>query len=47
MEVVLKGLPHFRKVVQDDDSDNESEESDESEEGVESSDDEVESCKED
>ena len=44
MEVVLKGLPHFRKVVQDDDSDNESEES---EEGVESSDDEVESCKED
>ena len=48
MEVVLKGLPHFKKVVQDDDSGNESEESDESEEGVESSDDdEVESCKED
>lgn len=41
MEVVLKGLPHFRKVEHDDD------ESDESEEGVESSDDEVESCKED
>ena len=46
MKVVLKGLPHFQKV-EDNDSDNESEESDESEEGVESSDDEVESCKED
>ena len=43
MEVVLKGLPHFRNIEHDD-SDNESEES---EEGVESSDDEVESCKED
>ena len=43
MEVVLKGLPHFRKIEHDD-SDNESEESDE---GVESSDDEVKSCKED
>ena len=48
MEVVLKGLPHFRKIEHDNnDSSNESEESDESEEGVESSDDEVESCKED
>ena len=46
MEVVLKGLPHFRNIEHDD-SGNESEESDESEEGVESSDDEVESCKED
>ena len=44
MEVVLKGLPHFRKLDADDVSDDES---DESEEGVESSDDEVESCKED
>tara|TARA_B100000900_G_scaffold399639_1_gene402373 strand:+ start:5130 stop:5672 length:543 start_codon:yes stop_codon:yes gene_type:complete len=44
MEVVLKGLPHFRKVDNDDDS---GDESDESEEGVESSDDEVERCKED
>ena len=43
MEVVLKGLPHFRKVEQDDSGS----ESEESEEGVESSDDEVESCKED
>ena len=46
MEVVLKGLPHFRKVNNDDDS-GDDDESDESEEGVESSDDEVESCKED
>ena len=44
MEVILKGLPHFRKIEHDDNDD----ESDESEEGVESSDDdEVESCKED
>ena len=47
MEVVLKGLPHFRNIEHDDNSDNESEESDESTEGAESSDDEVESCKED
>ena len=46
MKVVLKGLPHFQKI-KDNDSGNESEESDESEEGVESSDDEVENCKED
>ena len=43
MEVVLKGMPHFQKVEQDDSES----ESDESEEGVETSDDEVESCKED
>ena len=46
MVVVLKGLPHFRKLNGDDDDD-ESDESDESEEGVETSDDEVQSCKED
>lgn len=44
MEVILKGLPHFKNIEHDNDSDNESKES---EEGVESSDDEVESCKED
>ena len=43
MKVVLKGLPHFQKV-EDNNSHNESEESTE---GVESSDDEVERCKED
>ena len=45
MEVILKGLPHFRKIDNDDSDDDD--ESDESEEGVESSDDEVQSCKED
>ena len=45
MDLVLKGLPHFRRMEQDDDSDNESDDSEEYTEGVESSDDE--SCKED
>ena len=45
MEVVLKGLPHFRKMNQDEEYDEEYD--DESTEGVESSDDEVQSCKED
>ena len=44
MEVVLRGLPRFR-LVEHNDSDNESDDSEEYTEGVESSDDE--SCKED
>ena len=46
MELILKGMPHFRKVEHND-SGNESDDSEESTEGVESSDEEVESCKED
>ena len=45
MELILKGMPHFRRVEHD--SGNESDDSEESTEGVESPDDEVESCKED
>ena len=47
MEVVLKGLPHFIKIEQDDNSNDSDDSDDESTEGVESSDDEVENCKED
>ena len=46
MKVVLKSLPHFRKI-EDNNSESDSDDSEESTEGVESSDTEVESSKED
>ena len=46
MKVVLKSLPHFRKI-EDNNSESDSDDSEESTEGIESSDTEVESSKED